>query len=124
MTRRVGGDSQARKRRARVWRARLVALASLLAVAAIVIVAVLRNYVGIGLDVQPSTGRRHPPEQAATDSRVPPRAAKPGTPPSQILTYHVINVAPASTSASPSLYVPADEFTSQMTRSSQAAGTR
>ena len=41
-------------------------------------------------------------------------AGKPGTATVPILAYHVINVAPASSSAPASLYVPVDEFTAQM----------
>src|SRR6476620_7907478 len=48
-------------------------------------------------------------------------AAKPGTATVPILAYHVINVAPPLSSAPPALYVPADEFSSQM-KALKAAG--
>jgi peptidoglycan/xylan/chitin deacetylase (PgdA/CDA1 family) len=104
---------QARKRRARTWRTRLVALASLLAVAAVVVVAVVGTTSGSG-----SSSAKHGSSASATNK---PASTKSSAQSSQaataavpILIYHVINVAPASTSLSPSLYVPADEFTSQM----------
>ncbi len=100
---------QTRQRRMRARRARVGALGSLLVVAGIVVAVVLGSSSGSSSHQgqraatktsKPTTGQRA--GHAAAISAVP------------VLMYHVINVAPASTSASPSLYVPADEFTSQM----------
>ena len=103
----------ARKRRARVWRARLVALVSLLVVAGIVVVAVLGTT--SGSSSHPAKhGSGASAKASQTDTKGSASSSQPGTSAVPVLTYHVINVAPASTSASPSLYVPADEFTSQM----------
>ena len=104
---------QARKRRARTWRARLVALASLLAVAAVVIVAVVGTTSGSDSG-SPKHGSSASAKGKSASTKSSAQTTAPATTDVPILIYHVINVAPSSTSGSPSLYVPADEFTSQM----------
>ena len=100
---------QARQRQVRARRARLGALGSLIVVAGIVLAAVIGSSSGSsshrGAHATGSTRARN---STTTSGSSPAISAVP------ILMYHVINVAPASTSASPDLYVPADEFTSQM----------
>jgi peptidoglycan/xylan/chitin deacetylase (PgdA/CDA1 family) len=104
---------QARKRRARTWRARLAALVSLLAVAAVVIVAVVGTTSGSGSG-SPKHGSSASAKGKPASTKTSAQTTAPATTDVPILIYHVINVAPSSTSGSPSLYVPADEFTSQM----------
>ncbi len=101
---------RARQRRVRARRARVGALASLIVVAGIVLAAVLGSS---GSSSHPS-GHASASAHTANSSTTSGAARQPATSAVPILMYHVINVAPASTSASPSLYVPADEFTSQM----------
>ncbi len=93
--------------------ARLVAVGALLAVAGVLAAIVLGSSGG---------GGSHPTTAAAATSSGSAKPAStttassgtPGTASVPVLAYHVINVAPASTSASQDLYVPADEFSAQM----------
>jgi peptidoglycan/xylan/chitin deacetylase (PgdA/CDA1 family) len=99
---------------------RIAAIASLIVVAVIALVIVLgsggRSTSHTASQTIPgSTGHAAP----TSSSRHP--AVKPGTASVPILVYHVINAQPASSSANPALYVPADEFSSQM-QALKAAG--
>ena len=51
---------------------------------------------------------------ASHGTRTPPTTVQPGTASVPILVYHVINAQPAGSSANAALYVPADQFQSQM----------
>jgi peptidoglycan/xylan/chitin deacetylase (PgdA/CDA1 family) len=104
---------QARKRRTRTLGARLGALASLLVVAAVVVVAVLKTTSGSNAS-SAKHGSGASTKASHTSSHGSASSTRPGTAAVPVLIYNVINTAPASTSLSPSLYVPADEFTSQM----------
>ncbi len=96
-----------RQRRQSTARARLLAGAALLAVAA-ALVAIIVSTTGGGTNSNARQTANHKP--ATTN----PAPAKPGTAGVPILTYHVINSAPAGSGASPDLYVPASEFSAQM----------
>jgi peptidoglycan/xylan/chitin deacetylase (PgdA/CDA1 family) len=92
---------------------RFAALGSLILVLAVVVVIVLDSARGPGShhtnsSLTTSARRRH---QRSSGSRVAVQAGSEGVP---ILVYHVINTQPAGSSANPALYVPADEFSSQM----------
>jgi peptidoglycan/xylan/chitin deacetylase (PgdA/CDA1 family) len=104
---------QARRRQIRVRRERFVALGSLASVVIILLVVVLSYTTGSGGHSSShrsgSAGRQSSKSRSAA-ARSPALAT--ATVP--ILTYHVINVQPATTSASASLYVPTAEFASQM----------
>lgn len=57
-----------------------------------------------------TTGTSTSPNGSSTT----PATGKPGTASIPILVYHVINTQPAQSTANPGLYVPVDEFSSQM----------
>jgi peptidoglycan/xylan/chitin deacetylase (PgdA/CDA1 family) len=104
---------QARERQLRVRRERFAALGSLILVVAVVATVVLSSTLGSGSrtsKLRSAASTKHPTGTASVSGG----AAQPGTAMVPILMYHVINVSPAGSSASPGLYVPADEFTSQM----------
>jgi peptidoglycan/xylan/chitin deacetylase (PgdA/CDA1 family) len=86
---------------------RFVALGSLIVVVAAVAVLVLSASPRSGS--HSSTVSAHRSTGTTSASR-----AQPGTATVPILMYHVINVPPPGSSGSTSLYVPADEFSSQM----------
>jgi peptidoglycan/xylan/chitin deacetylase (PgdA/CDA1 family) len=90
-------------------RERIVALASLVVVAVAVLVLVLDATVSGGS--RPG-GRRSIHRRGG--GSVAGATAAAGTASVPILVYHVINTQPAGSSALPALYVPADEFASQM----------
>lgn len=97
----------ARRRRRRVQLARIAAAGSLVAVVTIILTIVLGSTGG--------SGSRTPKKTASTPRGSTVRSAtKPGTAAVPILAYRVINAAPPQTGASPTLYVPAAEFTAQM----------
>ena len=102
---------QERRRRARRRAERLAAVGSLVVVAVVVGVIVLTS--GSGAPAHTSTVAATRP--ATTPSTTKPTAA-PQSPTAAvpILVYHVINPPPANTTASPALYVPVDQFSSQM----------
>jgi peptidoglycan/xylan/chitin deacetylase (PgdA/CDA1 family) len=105
---------QARERQLRANPARFAAIGSLVAVAGILAAIVLGSGSGSGSHARttaakPSSGAVH---RAAPVSR---GTSKPGTATVPILTYRVINVPPPGSGASRDLYVPADEFSAQMT---------
>jgi Polysaccharide deacetylase len=110
--RRVRPD-QARERELRVTPARVAAVGSLVLVAAVVGVIVLTS--GSGSGSRPSRATASSSARKPRSDRSASRpAAQPGTAPVPILVYHVINTRPAQTTAPPALYVPAEEFSSQM----------
>jgi len=92
-----------------MWSKRFLALASLIGVAA-----------AIGALVHSFTARpgRHTSTAAGQHSTgtasAPAATNTPGTATVPVLMYHVINSAPPQGTSSPALYVPADEFASQM----------
>ncbi len=103
----------AHERHSQVTPGRIVAVGSLIAAAAVVGVLVLTSMTGSGS--RPSraaaTGSAGKPRRGQTASRP---AAQPGTASVPILVYHVINTRPVQSTARPALYVPVDEFSSQM----------
>ena len=96
----------------RVWLQRLAALTALLVAAGVTVAIVLRT------QRRPSKARSAAASQhshaSATTSTTTQTTGSPGTASVPILAYHVINVPPATSSASPDLYVPADEFAAQI----------
>ena len=109
------GDAQSRRlaqdearRRGRTRRARLGALVSLVAVIA-VLLAIVTGSGGSGSSHHAaSTGK------STASSTTASAAPKPSTTAVPILTYYVINSAPPGSTAPADLYVPLDQFTSQM----------
>src|SRR5947209_7049004 len=102
-----------RERELRALRERVAAVGSLILVAAVVGVIVLTS--GSGSGTRPSkptpASSARKPRSSQSASRP---AARAGTAPVPILVYHVINTRPAQSTAPPALYVPAEEFSSQM----------
>lgn len=113
---------EARQRQRRAGRARLAAIGSLGAVAAVAAAIVLNSGGGKGsrAGTTAATQSSAPATRSQTASSTTP---KPGTTSVPILAYHVINVPPQTSSASPALYVPTDEFSAQM-NALKAAGWR
>jgi len=108
-----GHPEQERERQSRVRRGRLVALGSLISVAAVVAVIVLSSVLGSGS--HPSRPGAAASARHARSGRSASRGtAQPGTASVPILVYHVINARPVGSTALPALYVPTDEFSSQM----------
>ncbi len=109
------GDAQSRRlaqdearRRGRTRRARLGALVSLVAVIA-VLLAIVTGSGGSGSSHHAaSTGKSTASSTTASAAPKPSATAVP------ILTYYVINSAPPGSTAPADLYVPLDQFTSQM----------
>ncbi len=111
--------ARARKRHRRVRRNRVAAVGSLILFAAVVVAVVLGSTSGSRSSRQnPEASARHGAGGTSTASATG-TAATAAVP---ILMYHVINVPPPG-AASPSLYVPADEFSAQMD-ALKAAGWR
>lgn len=115
-----GRHEQARKRRLPITPGRIAAIGSLIVVAAVVVVIVLDSTRGpsshpAGASMTASTphAARH---GRATPASVHPGTASvhPGTASVPILVYHVVNAQPTGSSALPALYVPTNEFSSQM----------
>jgi peptidoglycan/xylan/chitin deacetylase (PgdA/CDA1 family) len=102
---------QARERELRVRRERIAAIGSLILVVAVVGVIVLTSAIGSGSRPSNATSSISKSHSGAPVSRP---AAQSGTAPAPILVYHVINTRPAQSTAPAALYVPADEFSSQM----------
>ena len=90
-----------------------MAAGSLVVVAGVIIAIILTTTGG-------GSGSKSTPHASATKPATT-SAAKPGSAAVPILTYHVINSAPAGSGASPDLYVPGSEFTAQM-QALKAAG--
>ena len=97
----------AREHPLRVMLTRLAAAGSLIAVAVVLAVIVFGS--GNGGSHATKASRKLPGASVSARATV-----KPGTASVPILAYHVINVAPPQSTAPASLYVPADEFASQM----------
>jgi peptidoglycan/xylan/chitin deacetylase (PgdA/CDA1 family) len=97
----------------RLRREHLAALASLALVVVIVAVLVLGSIGGTGPGAPNplSTGAARHTTGAVSTSR---RTAQPGPTTVPILVYHVINARPLQSGADPALYVPPDEFSSQV----------
>jgi peptidoglycan/xylan/chitin deacetylase (PgdA/CDA1 family) len=91
---------------------RLLAIGSLLAVGGVAAAIVFSTTGGSGSHAHKTAAHQSSSASARTSTTG--AAGKPGTAAVPILAYHVINVAPATSSAPPALYVPVDEFTSQM----------
>jgi peptidoglycan/xylan/chitin deacetylase (PgdA/CDA1 family) len=107
------GGPEGRERRLPVKHARFAAAASLIAVAAVAWVIVLRTTGGSGPG--PTTGAATRSNAVRTSTTRSDGVTAP------ILAYHVINQPPAQSALPPSLYVPADQFTAQM-QALRAAG--
>jgi peptidoglycan/xylan/chitin deacetylase (PgdA/CDA1 family) len=105
---------RARRRDSRVRAERVAAVGSLIVVAVIVGVIVLTSGTGSGSRPSRATAARSASNTARAGSVSRPAAARPGTAPVPILVYHVINTQPAQSTAPSALYVPTDEFSSQM----------
>jgi len=103
----VRRPQRAREQEARVKRERLAAVVSLVVVAVAVVTIVGGATLGSG-----SAGSKS--GSGASAKRSAAGAGQGGTATVPILMYHVISVPPPQSSASPALYVPADEFSSQM----------
>ncbi len=103
-----GRTPRARERQERHIHGRIVALGSLIVVAAVVVVIVLGS-AGGGGSRRGGSKSAHGGRSGSASG-----AAAVGTASVPILVYHVINNQPAGSSALPALYVPADEFASQM----------
>lgn len=86
-----------------------MAIAALIAVAAVLLDIVLSSGGGSHGATTAATQATNPNHTSASQA-----SAKPGTAAVPILAYHVINTQPAGSSASSDLYVPTDEFSSQM----------
>jgi peptidoglycan/xylan/chitin deacetylase (PgdA/CDA1 family) len=100
------------RRQSHVTPARLLALGSLLAVGAVA-AAIVISATGESGSPAHNTAT-HEAGSAGGHTSTTGAAGKRGTASVPILAYHVINVAPPTSSAPPALYVPVDEFTSQM----------
>jgi peptidoglycan/xylan/chitin deacetylase (PgdA/CDA1 family) len=100
-------------RQQRVRRTRFAASGSLIAVAGVAAAIVLASTSGSGSHApkaspKNSSGSVNGPASASRG------AGKPGTAIVPILAYHIINLPPPQSAAAPGLYVPADEFSTQM----------
>lgn len=104
----------ARRRVSRVKTERVAAAGSLVLVAVIVGVIVLTSGSGSGSRPSKATAAASSTNPSTAASASPSTAAQPGTAAVPILVYHVINTQPAQTTAPAALYVPVDEFSSQM----------
>lgn len=107
---------KARRRGLRARRERAAAVAALIVAAVAVLLILITSISGSGSH---SASSSNPSTQAASSSPGAAGSAShnrpvPGSASVPILVYHVINTAPVGSSADPALYVPTDEFTSQM----------
>ena len=109
-----GRPAQARRPEFPLTPGRIGAVASLIAVAAVVFVIVVGGS-GRGPSSHPAslnaTASTPHPSPSARASRT---TTQSGTASVPILVYHVINTQPAGSSSNPALYVPTPEFSSQM----------
>jgi peptidoglycan/xylan/chitin deacetylase (PgdA/CDA1 family) len=88
--------------------------AGALAAAAAVAVAIVLSTTGGGSAHRHTTTRQTTPGSGRKQTSTSQSTGTPGTASVPILAYNVINAAPASSGASPDLYVPSDEFSAQM----------
>jgi peptidoglycan/xylan/chitin deacetylase (PgdA/CDA1 family) len=79
-----------------------------------VAVAIVLSTTGGGSSHGQKAANRHGSASSRAQTSTAQTAGAPGTASVPILAYNVINAAPASSGASPDLYVPADEFSAQM----------
>jgi len=100
------------RRQSHVTPARLLALGSLLAVGAVAAAIVISTTGGSGSHARKTAAQQSSSANARTSTTG--AAGKAAAAAVPILAYHVINVAPPTSSAPPALYVPVDEFTAQM----------
>ena len=99
---------------------RIVAVGSLISVALLTVVIVANSSPGTHPAPPTSTA---PPSHPGTSGSTSRTTALPGGASVPILVYHVINTQPAGSSASSALYVPTEQFASQM-RALKSAGWR
>jgi peptidoglycan/xylan/chitin deacetylase (PgdA/CDA1 family) len=111
-----------RTRRSRVIAQRAGALGAL-AVVAVVLIAIVRNSSGPNTVKGKSTASVTHPSSTTPSTTTTPSTGGPGTASVPILVYHVVNTQPAQSTSNPALYVPTDEFSSQM-QALKAAGWR
>jgi len=102
---------EARERRRAVRRRRILASGSLIVVLGVVGTIVIGSASTSHSGGPRSTASTKPSARTRSTSAA---GGEPGTASAPILTYHVINVEPAQSGASPALYVSTDEFSSQM----------
>jgi peptidoglycan/xylan/chitin deacetylase (PgdA/CDA1 family) len=115
--------ARARQRRARVWRRRLAAAGSIVAVLAAIAVIALGSsrggHAGSGKGTSAAAGQGGAGNAPGT-TRTAAGTGVPGTESVPVLMYHVV-ASPPPAAPFPDLYVPADEFTAQM-QALKAAG--
>jgi peptidoglycan/xylan/chitin deacetylase (PgdA/CDA1 family) len=109
-----------RTRRSRVIGQRAGALGALVLVA-VVLIAIVRNSSSPNTVKGTSTASVTHPNATTPSTSTSPSTGGPGTASVPILVYHVVNTQPSQSTANPALYVPVDEFTSQM-QALKAAG--
>jgi peptidoglycan/xylan/chitin deacetylase (PgdA/CDA1 family) len=108
-----GRPQQAHEPDSRLKRERIVALSALIVVAVVVVVIVVDS--GGGSSSHPGTATSAASHAGSHGRRSASRPATPlGSASVPILVYHVINPQPSGSSATPALYVPPNEFSSQM----------
>jgi peptidoglycan/xylan/chitin deacetylase (PgdA/CDA1 family) len=110
--------------RSRVTGQRAAALGALVLVAVVVIAIVRNSSSSTTVKASSTASVTHPSTTPSTSTNGGTGSASnggPGTASVPILVYHVINTQPAQSTANPALYVPADEFSSQM-QALKAAG--
>jgi peptidoglycan/xylan/chitin deacetylase (PgdA/CDA1 family) len=111
-----------RTRRSRTTGQRAGALGALVLVA-VVLIAIVRNSSSSHTVKASSTASVTHPNTTTPSTSTTPSTGGPGTASVPILVYHVVNTQPAQSTANPALYVPADEFATQM-QALKAAGWR
>ncbi len=123
-SREMSSSGQQRRRvrqprtRASVTSGRVTAIGSLVAVAVVALVFVLDAVSGSGSHAARTgatgSATHHNGRSSSGGGSRSRASAQPGTASVPILVYHVINARPAGSTLNPALYVPADEFASQM----------
>jgi peptidoglycan/xylan/chitin deacetylase (PgdA/CDA1 family) len=96
-----------------VRRTRIAAFGSLIAAALVAAAIVLTTTSGSGSHAPPASPKK-PSGSVTGHASASPSSGKPGTASVPILAYHIINVPPPQSAAASGLYVPADEFSTQM----------
>jgi peptidoglycan/xylan/chitin deacetylase (PgdA/CDA1 family) len=104
----------------RITPGRVIAVAAPIVVAVLTVMILTGSRSGSHATTSASTAPAAPTHTRSSGSGSGTKTAT-GTASIPILVYHVINTQPAGSSASPALYVPADEFSSQM-QALKAAG--
>jgi peptidoglycan/xylan/chitin deacetylase (PgdA/CDA1 family) len=108
-----GGREPARKHALAIVLGRIAAIGALIVVGAVAAVIVLGSARSPSSHPASANTAASTPRPTRT-GRASPATVQPGTASVPILVYHVINAQPAGSSALPALYVPTDEFSSQM----------